>query len=158
MAIQVLLVGNAVELENVEAFVSGNADKVRLGPVDLTSGDLDTTDRGARLPIVKVEEAAAPHSKKSTTVYSFGAVSRLDLHVLFLEVFVDLDPRVGFANSVLVRIHGPHKLQSASEALVTPSQRSVDDVLAVSANDNETTVGAVNQGLRVDFAAAKLLG
>ena len=59
---------------------------------------------------------------------------------------------------LLVRIQGPDKLQTTSEALVSPSERRINDILAVTTDNNKPSVGAVLEGLWVHFTAAEVLG
>jgi len=96
--------------------------------------------------------------------------------LLFLEVFEDLDFGGAFAHSVsakqqqpkckqqklcavclLIGVGSPHKLEGSAKALVAPCQSSVNDVLAVTTDDDKAAVRVVLKGLRVNFAAAELL-
>ena len=53
---------------------------------------------------------------------------------------------------------GPAKVKCAAESLVTKSKRSVDDVFAITADSDESTVGGVDKRLGVDFASTEILG
>ena len=56
-----------------------------------------------------------------------------------------------------VGVISPNKFDSSAEALVTPGQGGVDDVLPVAADRNKAAVWVVLQGLRVQVAAAQIL-
>ena len=60
-------------------------------------------------------------------------------------------------DSKVVGVVAPNKLQSASEALVTPRKSRVDDVLAISTYSDKAAVRVVLEGLRVQVAAAQIL-
>ena len=55
-----------------------------------------------------------------------------DTNLYFLEVFKDLDPAVTLPDGVHGGVSRPDELLSCPKTLVSPRQRRVDDVLAVS--------------------------
>lgn len=111
MSFQVLLIREPVELENVCGVITYNRYELRLGPVYLragltrssdfkkrptfthiASGDIHPSHAHPSLPIVEVEEVAAPDTKQDTTVDSLRAVGRSDIHIgLLFKVLEEFD-------------------------------------------------------------------
>lgn len=52
---------------------------------------------------------------------------------------------------------GPDELQSLTEHSVAESHGRVDDVLAITTDDDESAVGVVGQRLGIDLAGSRLL-
>jgi hypothetical protein len=67
-----------------------------------------------------------------------------------------LDLRSALAYSILAGLGAPHEIERGAEALVTPREARVDDVLAVAAHHHETPIVVVLQFLGVDLAVSEL--
>src|SRR4051812_31559162 len=59
--------------------------------------------------------------------------------------------------SVLVGVGGPDQIERLAKGLVPPSERRVDDILAVARDSHEPATRAVSDGLGEDLARAELL-
>ena len=62
-----------------------------------------------------------------------------------------------FADGVLAAVVRPNELLRRSEALVSKRHGRVDDVFAIAADDDESSVGVVTDGLRVNLAGSDVL-
>lgn len=149
------------ESQNVECILAGNGNKLAvLGPVDVLRLNLDSANEAASGPVKKRDATLSCHTEKNATGQAISLKSNVKTTRLFSKVLVDLDSRRRLANGKVVAIflRGPDEVKRGTKRFVTPRQSGVDNVLAVTADGNETSIGRVDQSLRVDFAGSEILG
>ena len=151
----------AREAQDVEGFVAGERDEfARGGPVDGFRVHFDAPHQGARVPVEEANTALPAHAKEMAARKTFGLEADVDATAtFFFEVAEDLDSEAGFADGVVVGlgVDAPGEILGGAEGFVAPCEGSVDDVFAVSAYGDESTVGRVGERLRIDFAVAQIL-
>lgn len=179
---QGLVVGVSVELQQVQRICARDRNQVaRAGPGDLfswtvrfrTGGlvsfhqqsthtsriDLDPPNQLAGLPIPEEHKATSSRSEQGSSVHALdrdAGGTALDQAGPLLEVPEDADLVLGFLNGVGIGIASPGERGTASERLVSPSQRGVDDVFSISHSGNESSVRAVLETLRQHVGGAQL--
>lgn len=134
------LEGIAMELKDEESFIATNCDGIVLVPINFFGDNIHSSNEAASVPIVKAHKVVTFHSKQGASVKTFDSVIRSNNKVFLLECLEQLDNRIRFTDSIFVRVEGPNEIDSATKRLVTPSKRGINDVFAVSANDDKPTI------------------
>ena len=146
-----------VVTKNEEASVTDDGHHLAgFTPDDILHRDIQSTNHAALIPIVEANEVHGANTEQSATVQTFGGEVRAE-RILFREVLEQLDLTRTFTNGELARIDAPREFNRTSKALISPRERGVNDVLAVSANGDESSVRIVRQTLRVEFTISEIL-
>lgn len=113
------------------------------------------------LPVVETDEAISTHSEQDTAMQTLGREAYVQSALFaFPKVLVNLDGCSALADGIVVRVilAAPGKVERGAESFVPPGERSVDDVLAIAADGNETSIRRVLKRAGVDFARSQVLG
>ena len=156
-----LLVSLARESQNVTAILAGNSNKLAtLRPVNLLGLNFNTAHQVTSSPVEEGNTTLSSDTQQDTASEAIGLESNIEAASLFGKVLENLDTHGRFADGeiVAVLLGAPYEVESGSKGLVSPGKRSIDDVLAITADSDESTVGGVNQSLRVNFAGSEILG
>lgn len=121
--------------------------------------DLNPSDQVTGLPVKEGDTALALDTKKNATSQALGLETDVKTARLLDKVLVDLDTgcRLPDGEVVGVLLGRPYEVQGGTESLVAPRQSRVNNVLAIAADGNKSSVRVVHQGRGVHFASAQLL-
>ena len=134
----------------------------RLTPVNIPRLDLNPPDQLPALPVKEPDPTLALDAEENAPGEAVGRESDVDGSVarFGFEVAVHLHRVLRFADRVVLVVFfaRPCEIHRGAEGLVAERESGVDDVLAVAADSHKPAIGRVQEGLRVDFRAAEILG